>query len=347
MISLKKIWPKIKNYFFLAIGVWMIYLVFRDVDFVWMWNEIKQAEFGWVGLSLFCGLLAMISRAWRWRMLLEPLGYKPHFLHCFYSVAIGYFANIALPRMGEIVRCTILNQSDDVPVNKAFGTVLLERLIDLFMLISLIFIVLTARWELFGDFFVNDVFELNSGGSDAPRSNSNLLLIIASSLVALTAVFIFFRKKLMALPLVERIRQFLLGLGDGLSSIFRMKKKGWFIFHTLFIWFNYFLMTWVCVFSYGPTKLLKAFDGLFLMVVGGLGMTAPVQGGFGTFHYLVEKALMIYEIVPSINPVSGSELRPGLVFATIVHTGHFILTVFTGVTALILFYVIKRKRSIT
>ena len=319
-------------------------MVFRDVDFVWMWNEIKQAELGWVGLSLFCGLIAMLSRAWRWRMLLEPLGYKPKFTHCFYGVAIGYFANIALPRMGEIVRCTILNQSDDVPVNKAFGTVILERLIDLFMLISLILIVLAARWELFGDFFINDVFKLNSTGSDSGRSNSTFMLLVAAGLFALVVLLWVFRKKLMALPFVERIKQFLRGLGDGLSSILRMKNQGWFIFHTLFIWVNYFLMTWVCVFSYGPTKLLKAFDGLFLMVVGGLGMTAPVQGGFGAFHYLVEKALMIYAIAPSINPITGGELRPGLVFATIVHTGQFVLTICTGIVALILFYTFRRKR---
>ena len=341
---LKKLWPKIRNYVFLALGLGLIYMVFRDVDFVWMWNEIKQANMAWVALSLVCGLTAMLSRAWRWRMLLEPLGYKPHFLHCFYGVAIGYFANIALPRMGEVVRCTILNQSDEVPVNKAFGTVILERIIDLFMLISLVFTVLAARWEMFGDFFVKEVFKLNSASSNGSNSKSLWIGIALVLMIAVISIIFAFRKKIAALPAFEKIKSFLSGLGDGLSSILRMKNKGWFIFHTLFIWMNYFLMTWVCVFSYGPTKLIKAFDGLFLMVVGGLGMTAPVQGGFGAFHYLVEKALMIYSIVPSVNPLTGGELRPGLVFATIVHTGQFVLTLVTGITALILFYLFRRKR---
>jgi uncharacterized protein (TIRG00374 family) len=341
---LKKIWPKIRNYVFLALGVWMIYMVFRDVDFVWMWNEIKQAELGWVGLSLFCGLLAMFSRAWRWRMLLEPLGYKPHFLHCFYGVAIGYFANIALPRMGEVVRCTILNQSDGVPVNKAFGTVILERIIDLFMLISLIVLVLLMRWEMLGDFFLTEVFKVNtptSAGSNAKFLWFGFGLLV---MAVFAGILFLLRRKIANSKAFEKIKSFMLGLGDGLASVRRMKNQGWFVFHTLFIWLNYFLMTWVCVFSYGPTKLLKAFDGLFLMVVGGLGMTAPVQGGFGAFHYLVEKALMIYAIVPSINPITGSELRPGLVFATIVHTGQFVLTMCTGIVALILFYTFRRKR---
>jgi hypothetical protein len=246
--------------------------------------------------------------------------------------------------MGEVVRCTILNQSDEVPVNKAFGTVILERIIDLFMLISLVFTVLAARWEMFGDFFVKEVFKLNSASSNGSNSKSLWIGIALLLMVAVIAILFAFLKKIAALPAFEKIKTFLSGLGDGLSSILRMKNKGWFIFHTLFIWMNYFLMTWVCVFSYGPTKLLKAFDGLFLMVVGGLGMTAPVQGGFGAFHYLVEKALMIYSIVPSVNPLTGGELRPGLVFATIVHTGQFVLTLVTGITALILFYIFRRKR---
>jgi uncharacterized membrane protein YbhN (UPF0104 family) len=341
---LKKIWPKIRNYVFLALGVWMIYIVFRDVDFVFTWNEIKQAELGWIGFSLFCGLMAMLSRAWRWRMLLEPLGYRPNFMHCFYGVAIGYFANIALPRMGEVVRCSVLNQSDDVPVNKAFGTVILERLIDLFMLVSLILIVLAARWDMLGDFFMNDIFKLNSAKANSNDSGSKLLIVGLAVLVGLLSLILILRKRLIALPVFEKLKAFLLGLGDGLSSIFRMKNKGWFIFHTLFIWMNYFLMTWVCVFSYGPTKLLNAFDGLFLMVVGGLGMTAPVQGGFGVFHFLVEKALMIYSIVPTFDPVTGSKISPGLVFATIVHTGQFILTVCTGIFSFVMFYTFRRRR---
>jgi hypothetical protein len=139
---------------------------------------------------------------------------------------------------------------------------------------------------------------------------------------------------------------FLKGIPQGLGTLFKMKKKGWFIFHTLFIWFNYFLMTWVCVFSYEPTQLLNAFDGLFLMVVGGLGMTAPVQGGFGAFHYLVEKALLIYGIGPSLDPVTGTMLHPGLVFATIVHSGQFLMTVCTGALSLLFFTIYRRKKTV-
>lgn len=340
-----KIWPAIRNYIFLAIGIALIYLVFKDVDFVWMWNEIKGAKFSWIFLSMFCGVIAMASRAWRWRIMLEPLGFKPSFLHCFYGVSIGYFANIALPRMGEVVRCTILNQTDNVPVNQSFGTVILERVIDVLMLLSLIMLVLFTRMDLFGDFFMKELLQKKAGqGSIFENQQFQIGLGIFFLLgIVFLALFIKYKQQLLKISLVQKIVNFLKGIGDGLFTVFKMKKKGWFVFHTLFIWANYFIMTWICVYSYDPTSMLEAFDGLFLMVVGGLGMTAPVQGGFGAFHYLVEKALMIYQISPSINPITGSEIRPGLVFATIVHSAQFVMTVFMGTLSLIGFTLLRKK----
>ena len=345
----KKIWPALRNYIFLAIGIALIYLVFKDVDFVWMWNEIKGARFSWIFLSMFCGVIAMASRAWRWRIMLEPLGFKPSFIHCFYGVSIGYFANIALPRMGEVVRCTILNQTDNVPINQSFGTVILERVIDVLMLGSLIGLVLLTRMDLFGDFFMRELFQKKASQGSIFENTQFQLIVGILALFLIIGLFLFFRFKqqLLKLSFFKKVLNFLKGIGDGLFTIFKMKNKGWFVFHTLFIWINYFIMTWICVYSYDPTSMLEAFDGLFLMVVGGLGMTAPVQGGFGAFHYLVEKALMIYQISPSINPLTGSEIRPGLVFATIVHSAQFVMTVIMGTLSLIGFTLLRRKIKIS
>jgi uncharacterized membrane protein YbhN (UPF0104 family) len=342
---MKRLWNSVKVYVFLAIGILLLYLVFKDVDPVWMWNEIKQANPYWIMLSFLCGLVAMISRAWRWRIVLEPLGYKPGLMNCFNAVAIGYLANIGVPRMGEVVRCTMLNQSEKVPVTQLFGTVILERVIDLLLLISLIGVVIMTQFERFGSFFRNEVF------GDKLDAISQQLAALGWLVYPLLAAFAFgglflirfvFRKYAHVGP-VAKLKSLFAGIGDGFATLFKMKRKGAFLFHTFFIWFNYFLMTWVCVYAYSPTSALKAFDGLFLMVVGGLGMTAPVQGGFGAFHYLVEKALLIYNIGPSINPLSGEELRPGLVFATIVHSTQFVMTVAAGVFALISAAIIRKK----
>ena len=343
---LKQIWSASKYYFFLVIGIVLLYLVFKDVDFKWMWNEIKHAHFGWIFLSFFCGILAMASRAWRWKIMLEPLGYKPSFINCFNGVAIGYLANVGLPRMGEVIRCSILNQTNGIPITKLIGTVILERVIDVIMLLSLILVVFFSQIDRFGKFFMTEIF------GDKLSKLSNIFneigqIIIPALLVFCIASFLIIRwatKRFQNNKIVIRIADFFKSLSDGAISLFKMKRKGEFIFHSLFIWGMYFVMTWLCVFAYDPTSALSAFDGLFLMVVGGLGMTAPVQGGFGAFHYLVEKALLLYDIKPSIDPITGAELRPGLVFATIVHSTQFIMILLLGVIALILVAVGKKKK---
>ena len=344
---LKKFWSATKYYFFLTIGMVLLYLVFKDVNFVWMWNEIKHAHFEWVLLSFFFGIVAMASRAWRWKIMMEPLGYHPSFLDCFNGVAIGYLSNIGLPRMGEVVRCSILNQTNGIPITKLIGTVILERVIDVIMLLRLILIVFLSQIDRFGKFFMTEIF----GDKLTKISlffNETGAILIPAFLVFCIASFLIIRwilKKYSNHKIIVRISEFLKGLSDGVITLFKMKRKGEFIFHSLFIWAMYFVMTWLCVFAYDPTSALTALDGLFLMVVGGLGMTAPVQGGFGAFHYLVEKALLLYDIKPSIDPITGIELRPGLVFATIVHSTQFIMTLLLGVTAVILVALKKKNRN--
>ena len=344
---LKKFWSASKYYFFLAIGMVLLFLVFKDVNFVWMWNEIKHAHFEWILLSFLFGIFAMASRAWRWKIMLEPLGYTPSFLNCFNGVAIGYLSNIGLPRMGEIIRCSILNQTNGIPITKLIGTVILERVIDVIMLLSLILIVFFSQIDRFGKFFMTEIFG-DKLDKISLLFNEIGSILIPAFLVLCIASFLIIRwvlKKYSDNKIIIRISEFLKGLSDGVITLFKMKRKGEFIFHSLFIWVMYFVMTWVCFFAYDPTSALTALDGLFMMVVGGLGMTAPVQGGFGAFHYLVEKALLLYDIKPSIDTLTGSELRPGLVFATIVHSTQFIMTLLLGVIALIIVAVSKKKKN--
>ena len=343
-----KIWKAIRYYIFLAIGIGLLYMVFKDVDLVWMWNEIKHAHMGWIAISFACGLVAMMSRAYRWGIVLEPLGYKPSFLNCFNGVAIGYLTNIGLPRMGEVVRCTMLNQTEKIPVTQLIGTVILERVIDLMMLISLIGIVIFTQFERFGSFFKNEVLgdKFDKLFLTLGELGWFLYVLLATFLIGSFLLLRFLLRKFAHISFVAKISNVFKGIGDGLITLFKMKRKKAFVFHTLFIWANYFMMTWVCVYAYDPTSALNAFDGLFLMVVGGLGMTAPVQGGFGAFHYLVEKALLLYNISPYVNELTGVQLRPGLVFATIVHSTQFVMTVAAGIFSLISMALIRKKNAI-
>ena len=340
----KKIVPILKYLMFMGVGAALLYLVFKDVDLKRTFHEIKAADMRFVMLSILFGIIALWSRAKRWLIVLEPIGIKAGLKESLIAVNVGYFANIAFPRIGEIVRCTIFYRMNGASVTKLIGTVILERVIDLFMLFSLIGIVFIYKMNFFGAFFI-DFFKEKL----RPLLNLNStqgILLIALAVLFLALVFFFIRKLMTkgdSSPLIAKIKNLLQELSAGFRALFRMKKKWLFIGHTLLIWSMYVAMTWICFFAYEPTSFLSKMDGLFMTVVGGLGMSAPVQGGFGAFHFLVEKALMLYNIVPITDTITGEKYSPGLVFATIVHTSQFIMVVGIGTLSLIAFYFVKGK----
>ena len=143
---------------FPAIGIILLYLAFKDVDISKLWHDIKDANFYWVGLSLVFALLGFISRALRWILLIEPLGYKPSSKNTILAVFLAYFANIAMPRLGEITRCGSLNKTDNIPMDKLIGTVITERVIDFLTLLILIAFVLIIKFKQVGGFFSEQIF---------------------------------------------------------------------------------------------------------------------------------------------------------------------------------------------
>jgi uncharacterized protein (TIRG00374 family) len=334
----------IKYLFFLGIGVFLLYLVFSKVDLNRMVQEIKDADMRFIVLSMLFGVIALWSRAYRWLILLEPLGHKTKMKHSFVAVNLGYFANIAFPRIGEVVRCTILYRMNGTPVAKLFGTVILERVIDLVMLFSLIGVVFIYKINFFGKFFI-DFFSEKFAPLARLFEKADWLPIafFIFVLLILGVLFIYLMRRLKSWGPVKKVYELMHEVSLGFRALFKMKKKWTFIGHTLLIWSMYFFMTWICFFSYEATAFLSKVDGLFMTVVGGLGMSAPVQGGFGAYHFLVEKALLLYKIIPVTDPLTGETYSPGLVFATIVHSSQFIMTLIIGSISLIAFYTIKGK----
>ena len=142
----------IKYAFFLFLGIGLMYLAFKNQNPKTLVAQLKNVNYLWVILSMFFGFMAIVSRGLRWVILLQNLNFSAGKLNSIYAVAIGYFTNIAIPRAGEITRCTSLNQTEEIPVDKLFGTILLERAIDLLILISLVLLVLILKFELFLEF---------------------------------------------------------------------------------------------------------------------------------------------------------------------------------------------------
>ena len=316
----------IKYVFFLFLGVGLMYLAFKNQSPKALIAQLKDVNYLWIVISIFFGFIAIISRGIRWVILLQNLNFSVSKLNSIYSVAIGYFTNIAIPRAGEITRCTSLNQTEDVPVDKLFGTIILERVIDFIILLSLVLLVLILKFELFLEFlaiiFEGQTLELSS-----------LIGIGLSAMSILFISFVLTKKIFKTSALYLKIKMFIIGIKDGFKSINGLKNKIGFWTHTFIIWFMYLLMTYVCFFSIEATRMLNVADGLYTMVIGGFGMVAPVQGGIGAYHYIVKVGLMILDVSED----------SALLFATVVHTAQTLMTLSVGGISILMVFLSKRK----
>lgn len=323
----------LKYFVLLSLGIGLLYFAFRGIDFNNMLAELGKANYWWIAISAVCCLLAAYSRAIRWNMLIKPLGYEPKTSNTFAAVMVGYLANLALPRMGEITRCGSLNQSDKVPFDELIGTVVVERTLDLMMLLLAMIMAVFVEYDLIWGFLYNQILSGSINKLSTVINNplvlgcvficTIILVLMLKKLYNIRKQFVWFDK---GLSLVE-------GIFTGIKGIFKMKNVGLFLFHTFFIWFMYFLMAYLSFFALGSTSSLGLKAGLFTLVIGGLGMTAPVQGGIGVYHILVSQGLTLFNI-----PVAE-----GLIYATIVHTAQTLLILLVGALSVIyLFFANKR-----
>ncbi len=334
----KKIVNIIKYILFLSIGGVLLYFAFKDIPLDKFIESIKQANFFWVGMNVLFGLIAFVSRAIRWKIAIEPLGYNVSKLNAFYSLMLGYLANMAFPRLGEVTRCSALYKTDKVPVSKLLGTVIVERALDLTILLSIMIFVFFYNIDLFGNFILEKI--LNPAFisiSDKFGSVGLAYAIIVAVFFILTLLLYIFRKKLAEISLVKKIFYLLKDVLDGIKTIYKMEKKLYFVFHTIVIWLFYTLMTYVVFFALKETSYLTFADALFVLVFGGIGMALPVQGGFGTYHAIVALSLTIY----------GISYDTGLVYATISHEAQTLLVLIVGGFSAIMISLHKKTNTLS
>lgn len=281
----------------LAVAGGLLWYVFKDIDLNAMLTAIGQANYIWVAVYGVLILVAHWSRGVRWGILMEPvIGQRISQTNLTMAVLTGYFANLLIPRMGEVTRCGTLNRTDDVPVNVSFGTVVAERIFDVVMLVLLIGLNFVLEFDRLSTFlidFFNTKLNLGKAGD-----NSWLLIVAAVGLVSSLAgawwVFNRYKARLMQNPILNKIINFGMGLLDGLLSVRKLRQPGLFIFHTFLIWFMYYLTTYVLFFAMPQTSQLGLLAALTILVMGSIGMAAPTQGGLGSFNILVGSTLVLY-----------------------------------------------------
>jgi uncharacterized protein (TIRG00374 family) len=316
----------------LAIAILLLWLTFRHENLLEIFDKIKHANFWFVSLSVILGFIAFVIRAYRWNMLLEPLGYNAKLINACSALALGYFANLAIPRIGEITRCGVLSKSENVPFEKLIGTVIIERVIDLIMLLFSMLLVAFLEYDLLMNFIMDKIIiPMKNKTAENSSAGSSWILILIIVVLFAFAIIILKSKKLN--PIRNKILNLINGIMEGLKTIFKIKRPGVFVFHTFFIWFLYFLATYVCFFAFSSTSQLGMKEGVFLLVAGGLGMSAPVQGGIGAYHYIVSQSLMLFN-------VSSAD---GIAFATLAHIGQTLLVILLGCISLFLIFIANNK----
>jgi uncharacterized protein (TIRG00374 family) len=281
-------------------------------------------------------MLAFASRAWRWKILLHPLGYKPKFSNTFYALMFGYLANLALPRLGEVSRSVALNRAEKIPLDVIIGTVIAERAVDVLSLLICIILTLILEFDRIYSFLVTNLFVPLKDKMYAAMHSGVFYVALAVLLAGIIAFIVISRRKKRSTSLMEKVAAFFKGILAGLTSVMKMKNHNAFIFHSVFIWVMYWLVTYICFFSLGVTSALDLKAALFVLVAGGLGMTAPVQGGIGAYHWLVSQGLLIY----------GISLTDGLVYATIIHTSQMLLVVLVGAVSFMMLSINKNQKPV-
>lgn len=283
-------------------------------------HYISNASPFWVALSVVLGILSHVSRAIRWNYLLAPMGYRPKLINNILIVLISYFANLGIPRSGEILRATALTTYEKVPFEKGFGTIVTERVIDLLMLLLIIMVALVLQTDIILAFL--------------DEKGVNLIGAIVILLVGIVGLFLatyLIRRSRSAFA--NKLKTFLNGLMDGVLSVFKMKNKWAFILHTLFIWAAYVGMFWVIKHTVAETTSLTLGQLLVPFVAGSFAISTT-NGGIGLYPIAVSAALGIY----GISSVSGDA------FGWIMWIAQTLMVVIFGTISFIVLPLLNRNR---
>ncbi len=306
----------------LAFAALFLWLAFRDFDVEKLKESLSGANYLWVMISAVFGILAYWFRAVRWNILLEPLGYKISNSNALWTISFGYLMNLTIPRSGEVARATALYGVEKVPVDKSFGTIILERVIDLVCMLIFLGLTLVFKYDVIISFFRNANIRINP------------YILGGVFLTGILGLVLFFRFKdyLKKYPLLNKIIVFIEGIFKGLTSIFRMKENLKFILYTMAIWLCYYFAAYLVCFALPETSNFTIADGFYIIVIGTLGMMVPASGGIGAFHFALK--LGISALFVSMGKSAEEGAQVGLSYAFISHTLQMVIMLVMGLISL-------------
>ncbi len=295
----------------------------NKLDFIW--NAWGKADKTWLLLMALVAYISHIMRAERWRMLLAPSGNQVKLSNSFFSLMVGYLVNLAVPRGGEVSRCYNLYKLEHTPVEISFGTVVVERIVDVLCLLLVIVIAFLAEWNKLIRFLESLGVGTGSGSFRIP----GWLLIAVVVLLLFGALMYYFRRN-------EKLLKIIQGFKEGLLSVFQLKNKWLFATYSIGIWFLYFLMSYCVVMAFDTTEGLGYSAVLTLFALGAIAMAAPLPGGTGSYHTIVPLGLVMLYNLPQTDAIA---------FVFIFHAWQTLTMIVGGVVSLLVTYFIVRWKE--
>ena len=274
----------------LLFGGGLVWYLFTIIPPKTLLEYFKNANYWWIFLGLFFGFLSHLSRAYRWKFMLEPMGYTPRFINSTLAVLIGYFVNLAIPRAGEVSRASVMANYENIPFEKGFGTIVAERIADLVMMFLIIGITLLIQFDF--------IFQLVKEKLDPIK----IIIVLVACIIGGFFFYKYVRKSTKGVGL--KIKNFIKSLVEGVTSIFRMKNKWAFIFHTVFIWAMYVLMFWATIPAIEGLQV--PFGGILVGFIAGGFSIAATNGGIGLYPLAVAGAFTLFGVPEEPSTAFGS-----------------------------------------
>lgn len=289
----------------LAFAGFFLWVALKGLDFKVIQKSLSKANYWWVAFAACFGIAAYWFRAIRWNLMLEPMGHRISNSNSLWSISFGYLMNLTIPRSGEVARATALYGVEKVPVDQSFGTIILERVVDLVCMLCFLGLTLIFKGDVISSVYKNS-------GADF---NPNKIFFIVGTLLVGAILFFIFKKRLADIPVLDKIIKFIDGILDGLTSIFKLKQKGKFILYTIGIWVSYYFAAYLVCFALPETSGFTFDDGFLILVVGTFGMIIPASGGIGAFNLAMKYGFMALFISMGKSGEVGGEV--GLTYSFI------------------------------
>jgi uncharacterized protein (TIRG00374 family) len=326
----KKITSAVQYVFFLGLGLFLLWFTTRhlsDEEVAMMKQSLRDANYLLIVPAMLMLLASHYSRALRWKILMEPLGFRPSSTNTFFAVMLGYFFNLLVPRLGEVMKCTLLARYEKTPVDKLIGTMVAERAFDVICLLIVIFLTIVLQIDVVGEYASAELSKLYRGNLNAGK----IITILAAAVAALLLVR-FILHRFAHISIIGKVKTIIKGVWEGLTSVRHVKHKTAFFFHTVFIWTMYLMSIRIGFYAMESVSHLGIRPSLTILSFGSMAMIIT-QGGIGAYQLAVQKTLVLYDV---------SEVA-GLAYGWLLWLVQTVMVLGVGLLCLILLPIYNRK----